>query len=329
MEYADDLLKESDECKKYNEFNNVNIPNDYESSFNDALKMEPSNNIIKDICGKLAGNLKNISQSTESAKNNEQKCGYLHFWLYDNISRNFENNDRIKDITENITDGWINYNHIISNENCSIRFSSDINLKKWIEGKFLHDYFKNFDYLKKTYGFNDYKCEEYSKYISHINMLYKNYKNIYYYSYDINRHLLSYSSEIYDPTKLISELQCENKKTVMALHALQPVSSREILKEDHSLSTLEQKNAYKHSPSADFNSSSIVGVSISLIGMFFCFFTAYRFTPLGARIKEEIKKKKQIRDNIDNVTKKLLKEQLEYTDINHNYSIFRVPYNHE
>ncbi|SBT55124.1 PIR Superfamily Protein [Plasmodium ovale wallikeri] len=307
MEYADDLLNESDEYKKYNEFNNVKIPNDYEISFNDALNIDPSNNIIKDICVKLAGNLKNISQSTKGSKNNEEKCGYLHFWLYDNISRNFENNDRIQDIIENIANGWIKYNRFISNENCSIRFSSDINLKKWIEGKFLHDYFKNFDYLKKTYGFNNYKCEEYSKYISHINMLYKNYKNIDYYSYSIHRHLLSYSSEKYDPTRLISELQCENKKTVMASHALQHASTMEVVQEDKSLSTLESEGAYIHSPSADLNSSSI-------------------FTPLGTRIKEKIKKRKQIRDNIDNVTKKLLNNQQEYTDINDDYSIFHVPY---
>ncbi|SBT00183.1 PIR Superfamily Protein [Plasmodium ovale curtisi] len=303
MEYADDLLKDFEEYKKYNEFNDVTPSSVYENSFSEALSVETRNNKINELCGKLAGNLEKILQSKGAAGyNTYEQCGYLHFWLYNELSKIFKGNKaeiEIQDIISNVFSGWKNFNDHISNNTCSGRFSPNVKLENWIEGKLLHDYFKNFNYLSNTQDFKDNKCEQYRKYIHHISTLYEKHKTEYY-DTDISRYLSDYSSDNYDPIKLISELRCENEKSVMAA---------------------------QRDGSSDSNSSSILGTSISLIGIFVLFFTTHKFTPLGSWMYGKIWKKEKIQNNIDNVTNSLLDNHSEYIDINNDSSTFNVAYN--
>ncbi|SBT74133.1 PIR protein [Plasmodium ovale] len=329
MEHAHDLLKDSDAYKKYMEFDEVSSPDDYVNSFNEALSMGQDTDKIKDICQKLAGNLKKISQLSESAINKKERCGYLHFWLYYTIDNKFKNNGNINYITEKIIDGGTFYNSMISNENCSIRFSRNINLEKWIEGKYLHDYFKNFDYIKQTYGSNNNKCKEYSEYIKAININYKNSKDEFYYNYDIFRYLLNDKSGKYDPNNLISEIDCKIEKTPMLSQIHQPPTKEGATEHGGTTSVLPSKDDDIDNPSYDSNSSSITGVSVSLIGMFIFFFTSYKFTPLGSWINGKIFKSAQIHDNIDHVTNTMLEDQSEYMDINNNSNTFNISYNPE
>ncbi|SBT01237.1 PIR Superfamily Protein [Plasmodium ovale curtisi] len=303
MEHADELLKDSDEYKKYVEFNNIDSPDGYEDSFSEALNSESGDSKIKDLCGKLAGNLKIIFQSKNiTGYNTSEQCGYLHFWLYYELSKIFRDNKgqtNTQDTISNIFAGWSNFNKKISNNTCSGRFSFDDSMDKWIEGKLFHDYFKNFDYISNTEAFKDKKCEAYNKYINHINTLYKNFKDKSYYSSSIYRYLSSYTSDKYDPASI---------------------------EEGNSVSLIQQEDAQRDDPS-DSNSSSIVGTSISLIGMLIMFFSAYKFTPLGPWIYGKILKSEKIQDNIDNVTNKLLDNKSEYMDINPHSRTFHVAYN--
>ncbi|SBT74139.1 PIR protein [Plasmodium ovale] len=326
MEYAyiNDLLKDSEEYKKYTEFDEVSFLENYEKSFNDALSIEQDNDIIKDICKKLARNLKKISESRKRQKENDESCGYLHFWLYHNIDSNFKSLHNIKDIAEKITDGGRNYNNLISNDNCSIRFSYNINIEKWIEGKHLHDYLKNFNYIRKTYGSNN-KCEEYSKYISYINKLYKNFNNSYY-ATEIYRYLETHENEIYNPEKIISELNCQNRNSAMHPHT-HPVANFVAVGQGEPLSELTLDGAKSDSIPTDSNSSTIAGASVSLVGMFILFFTAYKFTPLGSWIYEKMTRKEKIRHNRNHVTDTILDNHSEYMDINEDISKFHLAYN--
>ncbi|SBT55133.1 PIR Superfamily Protein [Plasmodium ovale wallikeri] len=325
-EYINGLLKDSAEYKKYNNFDNVISPDNYEFSFNEALNIGPDKDKIKSICQKLAGNLEVISKSAESPMKNEESCGYLHFWLYHKIDSNFKSHDNIKDIAEKIIDGANIYNSIISNDNCSIRFSYDIDLEKWIKGKHLHDYFKNVDYIRQTYDSNDNECEEYSKYISYIKTLYKNLNSIYY-ATDIYRYLESYENEIYNPQNVISELNCKNRNSAMHPYTHQPVANLVSVGHGESLSTLTLDDAKSDSIPTDSNSSSIAGVSVSLVGMFILFFTAYKFTPLGSWIYEKMTRKERIRHNRNHVTDTILDNHSEYMDINEDISKFHLAYN--
>ncbi|SBT00125.1 PIR Superfamily Protein [Plasmodium ovale curtisi] len=330
MEYADDLLKESDEYKKYNEFNNVNIPNDYEISFNDALNIEPSDNTIKDICGRLAGNLKRILNSKDNmGYNTAEECGYLHFWFYDQldkISRNKREQTNIQNLFSPIFGGWRNFNRKISNNNCSGRYFYYVSLDMWIEGKILHDYFKNYDYISNTQNFNDRKCEKYTKYISHVNTLYKKHKDGYY-DHIISRYLSRYTSDKYDPQKLLSKMKCENAEPAMLLHPHQPPHYGVGMERDNPVSELQTEDVQSDSLSVNSKSSTIVGASISLIGMFVLFFTAYKFTPLGSLINGKISKKGKIQDSENHFTNALLGNNAEYVNISEHNSTFHVAYN--
>ncbi|SBT00722.1 PIR Superfamily Protein [Plasmodium ovale curtisi] len=329
MEHAYDLLKDSDAYKKYKEFDEVSSPDNYVNSFSEALSMGQDIDKIKELCGKLAGNLKKISESKESPIKNKESCGYLHFWLYHNIYNKFKNHSNFERITEKIINGGINFNYIIANKNCSIRFSSNINLKKWIEGKHLHDYFENFQYIEKTYGSNDNKCEEYNKYINAINTFYQYYKKKYYYSQDICRFLLGDESRNYDPTNLISKIKCRTEKQSMLSKTHQLPTNGDTTEHGITTLVLPSTDAHRDSPSYDSNSSSITWVSVSLIGMFIFFFTAYKFTPLGSWIHEKISKNAQFHGNIDHVTNTMLEDHSEYMDINNNSSTFNIAYNPE
>ncbi|SBS91762.1 PIR Superfamily Protein [Plasmodium ovale curtisi] len=329
MEYADDLLKDFEEYKKYNEFNDVTPSSVYENSFSEALSVETRNNKINELCGKLAGNLEKILQSKGIAGyNTYEQCGYLHFWLYNELSKIFRGNKaeiEIQDIISNVFSGWKNFNDHISNNTCSGRFSPNVKLENWIQGKLLHDYFKNFNYLSNTQDFKDNKCEQYRKYIHYISTLYEKHKTEYY-DTDISRYLSDYSSEKYNPFKLISELRCENEKSVMDSQLHQPASARGIMEQDNSISLI-QHEAAQSDGSSDSNSSSILGTSISLIGIFVLFFTTHKFTPLGSWMYGKIWKKEKIQNNIDNVTNSLLDSHSEYIDINNDSSTFNVAYN--
>ncbi|SBT58072.1 PIR Superfamily Protein [Plasmodium ovale wallikeri] len=330
MIYDEDLLKESGAYRKYNELNNVNIPNDYEISFNDALRIEPSNNAIKDICGRIAGNLIKIFHSKDNmGYNTDEECGYLHFWLYDKlekISRNKRDQTNIEDLFSSIFAGWRNFNMKISNNTCSGRYFDYISLDMWVEGKILHDYFKNYDYISNTQNFNDRKCEKYTEYISHVNTLYKKHIKEYY-DHIISRYLSIYTNDEYDPQKLLSKIKCENEESDMLLHPHQSPHARVGMERDNTVSELQTEDVQGDSPSVDSKSSTIVGTSISLIGMFGLLFTGYKFTPLGSLIYGKISKKGKIQDNENHFTNALLGNNAEYAHINENNSTFHVAYN--
>ncbi|SBS93516.1 PIR Superfamily Protein [Plasmodium ovale curtisi] len=331
MEHAEVLLKDADKYKKYNEFNNVVFPNDYEDLFSEALNAEPNDSKIKDLCGKLAGNLKIILQSKNiTGYNTSEQCGYLHFWLYYELSKIFRDNKvqaNTQDTISNIFTGWNNFNTKNSNYSCSGRFSLGVSMDKWINGKLLHDYFKNFDYIKTTYGFNNNKCDEFTKYINYINTLYKNCEDESYYSYDIRRYFPTNIRDKYNPAILISESKCKNEESSMDSSSQQSASERGTMEQADYVPELQLKDAQSDSPFIYSNSSSILGSSFSLIGMLILFFSAYKFTPLGPWIYGKILKSEKIQNNIDNVTNALLDNNSEYMDINPNRSPFHVAYN--
>ncbi|SBT57069.1 PIR Superfamily Protein [Plasmodium ovale wallikeri] len=325
------LLEDADKYKKYNEFNTVHIPDDYEDSFSEALYAVSYDSKIKNLCGKLAGSLEIISQSKViTGYDTSEQCGYLHFWLYYELSKIFRDNNEQTNTQvtiRNIFTGWSDFNKKISNYTCSARFSDGVSMDKWIKGKLLHDYFKNFDYISNAQAFKDKKCEAYNKYINHINTLYKNFKDKSYFSYNIYRYLRSYTSDKYDPAKLISKLECKNDKptTDSLPHESAPFGVK--IEQADSATELQREDTQSGISSTDSNSSSIVGSSVSLIGMFILFFSAYRFTPLGPWIYGKILKSEKIQNNIDNVTNALLDNNSEYMDINPNSSSFHVAYN--
>ncbi|SBS81991.1 PIR Superfamily Protein [Plasmodium ovale curtisi] len=308
MEYADNLLKDSGEYNKYKEFDKVSSPNNYMNSFNEALNLEPSNGKIKEVCEKLAGNLKKISELSESAINKQERCGYLHFWLYHTIESKFKNNGNIKYITEKIIRGGRNYNSIISNKNCSIRFSSNINLDEWIEGKLLHDYFKNFDFISKTYSSKSEKCQEYSNYIKRINELYIIHKRKNYMSKNFYRNL--YSNDKYNPSNLLYNFKCEDKNSAKDLMEVQTTDLTGTFESHISF----PKSLLQHTQE---NNTTVASNPYSVIG----------FTTLGSWIRGKIWKNNIKMDNIDNISNKLLEDHSDYMDINNSTRKFYVSYN--
>ncbi|SBT84397.1 PIR protein [Plasmodium ovale] len=331
MNILEVLLKDADKYKKYNEFNNVDLPDDYEDLFSEALNAEANDSKIKDLCGKLVGNLKIILQSKNiKGYDATEQCGYLHFWLYNELSKIFRDNKgktNTQDKISNIFTGWSNFNTKFSNNTCSGRFSFGDSIDKWIEGKLFHDYIKNFDYISNTQAFKDKKCEAYNKYINHINTLYEKFKDKSYYSSSIYRYLHSYTSDKYDPATLISKLECKNEESAMDSSSQQPASEGGTMEQADSVPELQRKDAQSDNPFIYSNSSSILGSSFSLIGIFILFFSTYKFTPLGPWIYGKILKSEKIQNNIDNVTNELLDNNSEYMDMNPHSRTFHVAYN--
>ncbi|SBT55148.1 PIR Superfamily Protein [Plasmodium ovale wallikeri] len=308
MEYADYLLKDSDEYNKYKEFDEVSSPDNYVSSFNEALSIEQDNDIIKEICQKLAGNLERISKLKENNIKKKESCGYLHFWLYHTIDNKFKNHGNFESITKKIINGGMNFNDIISNKDCSIRFSSNINLEKWIEGKHLHDYFKNFDFISKTYSPKSEKCQEYSNYIKRINELYIIHKTQYYMSKSFYRNL--YSNDKYNPSNLLSNFKCEDKNNAKDLMEVQTTDLTGTFESHISFPKSRLQHTQENNTTVGSNPYSTVG-----------------FTTLGSWIRGKIWKNHINIDNIDNISNKPLEVHSEYMGINNSTRKFHVSYN--
>ncbi|CAI7722540.1 PIR protein [Plasmodium vivax] len=95
--------------KIYKELENAVGDNDYKSNHCSIL-----NGDIKNICEKLARNLKVLSTNNETKKESyRDRCTYLNFWIYDEISKLYKNEDKnLTDITDvaKLIDANININ---------------------------------------------------------------------------------------------------------------------------------------------------------------------------------------------------------------------------
>ncbi|SBT74334.1 Plasmodium vivax Vir protein, putative [Plasmodium ovale] len=330
MEKFESSLKHLPAYQIYDQFNKLGDENGYDNYFKNSLTLKERYEGTKELCKKITSNLRKISHLVSTGEDIDELCKYLNFWLYYQIKEHVsvnKGNIYSDGFIHSIYDGWNSISNMLLQNKCNVLISYNTSLDEWVQGKIMYDYFKNFQYISDRYNDDPALCQEYHKYITSIKEYYTIYKSkcfpphstlcSYYMKYD----------EKYDPNILLSNLKCTDIEVDRRLN------TKEVSELSDGVETLPSPRAtlLEHSPVnnevLDTNSSNIVGISVSVLGLFIIFSMLYKFTPLVPWIREKILGKTINFNNIDNVTEELLQDNSEFIDISQHSDILHVAYN--
>ncbi|KNA01757.1 hypothetical protein PVNG_05609 [Plasmodium vivax North Korean] len=173
----EDLLKDLPSHKIYSELNEI-FQNESKSASH-CSKLWPFKNNkeeMKNLCKRIAWNLEKLSGILRKDEN-DVRCSYFNHWMYNEIWKlvRTESNYEIdkKAILKLAAIGY-DINKELSGPFCSYKYYEDENFSDWKKMKNLHDYFKNFDDIKKKI---DSDGDKYKKYLKYISEIYDNYKD--------------------------------------------------------------------------------------------------------------------------------------------------------
>ncbi|SBT73145.1 PIR protein [Plasmodium ovale] len=315
LEY-DHILKEFSAYKKYEEFSKVN-GNDHKKYCNDICGLENNYKGIKDLCGKLAKNIENLSKDKESVNG----CEHLYYWIYDHIWGMFSKNSKYindKEVVLKLLNAGYNIIYELNFYECLYHYDLKESFDIWKDKKYLHDYFKNFYGIQDKISSGSYDCNAYYKYIDNINKLYENYIKECCYclkSGSCQEYCRNYflCNEKYNPYNLYLKLKCKYLSSGKDFKKVEKP-----LGVDHYVITASQKYAEGTCTKLACDPFYVITLSMfTVIGIFFILFAFYKFTPFGSWLNRKVHKKKKIKDYFpEEHDQELLVHDLEPTYIN-------------
>ncbi|SBT00124.1 PIR Superfamily Protein [Plasmodium malariae] len=171
------------------------------------------------LCKKIARNVDKLSNYLKNIEYTPQ-CSHYKYWAYHNIKKilgdNIEN-EKAKPLINKLLQAQNSMNKDYYLYYCQYSFGDNISqrLNDKINEKHLHDYFKNYDSIKKSDTCKNVKPEEYEKYLNYINNLYNKYRSEkeccdgswQYECFDYFN-----CSDEFDPSKLLSSLTSKGNK---------------------------------------------------------------------------------------------------------------------
>ncbi|SBT55426.1 PIR Superfamily Protein [Plasmodium ovale wallikeri] len=298
----DELLAESPAYKIYKEFNDITAVHDHDNHFQETLQLVSNDSNIKNLIGKLVGNLTTNPNIIKVHRNKKEYCAHLHFWLCDQILKNngtYNKGDtELMEIINSIFNGWRNFIRTSSTANCSCRYSSKATLENWREGKIFHDYFKNFEYINTNYSPNNKKCQEYHKYVEHINQYFVKYKSR---CHNDIMAPCTYDNDlinIYNPNDKLSKVTCNDQSSSSKLMGTGPaeIGEQTEFPASHMASHLEDGQNDNTSASSVYY--SVVPVSVTVLGISVLFYVFYRLTPIGHWLRRHLLRKRINEHNV-------------------------------
>ncbi|KMZ82832.1 hypothetical protein PVIIG_03647 [Plasmodium vivax India VII] len=209
--FNDNVLNGLTEYGKYKKFNIENVEETMKNKcFKDIKKLDIKYNWAKELCGKLATYLVKLHSIDGLEGNNNDRCAYLNYWIFDQIMNITGSDDK------NVIDGFVlnELNKVVYQLNNTCFYYFDGNFHEWDEEKYLHDFFKNFnEILDKTQTFNN-NSQTYCDYIHHINNIYEKYLDrccIYFYEDEPLNKCEKYFNcdQAYNPYNIYTKLYCK------------------------------------------------------------------------------------------------------------------------
>ncbi|KMZ91153.1 variable surface protein Vir24 [Plasmodium vivax Mauritania I] len=257
-----------------------------------------SNDNLDEYCSSCR-NLKNIKN--EALEKHYEKCGYLYYWIYDQIWKRFgkklEKNENIF-VVDKLIDVWYKFIYELKVYECFNNPLEKYDIYILKEKKYLHDYFKNYDGIFKCKNTNTQKCTHYCLYINNIIKIYKKYITdccIYFHNsehyWDKCDNFFKCDKK-YNPFDLLSEFNCETKQNARDIKKAyenaiidkqvkllaKKIPEKSVTGTKHEGSELpnivEKTNILDELLSDPFNLSALGGYS--LIGIFLTFFVFYK-----------------------------------------------------
>ncbi|SBT74284.1 Plasmodium vivax Vir protein, putative [Plasmodium ovale] len=180
MEEAEKILIDSSKYILYNKLNqNCDDVSKYVNYCRRVNYLKRYYSDILDVCYKFARNLINLNEILIE-ETNDERCRYVNFWITDNIRRKLETEWHNKDHINSILTGFYSVQYAITtaspSNNCYFDYRSSIDLYLWKERKDLHDYIRNYEYIKKKITLGGDICTTYYKYFDYIKGLHEKYK---------------------------------------------------------------------------------------------------------------------------------------------------------
>ncbi|CAI7721806.1 PIR protein [Plasmodium vivax] len=199
--------------KKYKELDSVKVSN---GGITFCNGLEKSNERDRYFCNKVSKLLKDLSAEPENKR--KGNCHYFRHWFHEQVSKKYYegkniNNKHVYGKLFDLVSEAVSKDPKLEPCRC---YYSETN-EGWKEEKDLHDYFKNFEYIKSN-ACNKKNCAEYLKYINYVNNLYMKYYDGYKAccEYDtIEPHCEPYFTcdEKYDPSALLPILKSAQEKS--------------------------------------------------------------------------------------------------------------------
>ncbi|CAI7721752.1 PIR protein [Plasmodium vivax] len=176
----EDILKDLPAHEIYSELNQ-NYKNEpkFSSHCGKMYKFKHKNNEMVKLCKKIAWNLEKLSY-IPSKETRDVRCSYFNHWIYNEIWKlvGTESNYKIdREAILKLVDIGFGINKELSGPYCSYEYYNNRDFSKWMEMKNLHDYFKNFDQIKKKIRSAGDKYEIYIKYLNYISKIYVNFED--------------------------------------------------------------------------------------------------------------------------------------------------------
>ncbi|SBT71143.1 PIR protein [Plasmodium malariae] len=299
------LLKGSPACEVYNKLNN-NASNSEGCPKCDSFCKEFNNkkgtpkkypDDFENTCKKILRNLFKLSDVLESEKSASDRCSYLSYWTYEQLWKKLTN-PKCKETTESISklhEVLLKFNAIdeLKAKSCHIYLTGSFDKLK--EEKEMHDFFKNFDYLKSKLKPVTSEKEKYCKYITRILELYNHHIR------DCCTYFLKNSSrntceeylkceKQYYPYELLSILDCPSKSSYKKQEEFfeELAIDREVI----------LRNRYSNALTCQGFMCDpfrvVITIGFALLGIFFLHFLYYKTTHSGTKSYDDIYRYKNI-----------------------------------
>ncbi|SCO67917.1 VIR protein [Plasmodium vivax] len=175
-----DVLDKSSTQEKYKKLNDTDIDESNCTTYCAKLiSLEGNNDSVQTLCAKMVTNLKTLHTKSDVGDTQKDRCSVLTHWTRYHVMNLFSkdpSSNQNKSLLKELNDAIFNVNEDIKERNNRCQYYLYGNWDDWKEEKYLHDYFENYDkineYADKPHGDNR---NNYCKYLSHINDLYKKY----------------------------------------------------------------------------------------------------------------------------------------------------------
>ncbi|SCA59683.1 VIR protein [Plasmodium vivax] len=246
----ENIIEELPSSKIYVKLSEGASDTEYKSNHCDNLNVDKDQ--MKEICKKMARNIKTLPNNSEmNGLNHRDRCTYLNFWIYREISKLYPNEDKnLTDITDvyNLIDAnikinmdlikyysntkndqtaqstlgtssqsapaFVKHHELSKHEPCY--FNYDCTFSECREMKHLYEYFKTYDKIKGNIKCVKAENDKYFKYIKYISFLYNKHKN--------EKGCCSWGAEIcpdyflscdeyYNPNKIVTAIESSDIET--------------------------------------------------------------------------------------------------------------------
>ncbi|SBT83159.1 PIR protein [Plasmodium ovale] len=282
----------------YKEFDEEANEENYSNYFAEARKLKntyPYNDIF---CNKLSRNLKKFSSITRGGRNIKERCTCLNFWLYDNINKIFTEYEDIRstNILDAFIDGWMYINRGLTGNNiCSIKEDGKTSIKVLKYYKYLHDYFRNYDYIIENYNKKD-TCSLYKQYVSYINKFYETYKPkcCRYNKGDCYFFFNFKCDDKYNPNYVLSKITCNEFEKD---HSLQEEGGVSLNGDQSDPNVRAVGNSPQEGDTGSFTASpehTTMSVIFPLLIIPLILFLFYKFTPMGYFLHKKLPRKDKL-----------------------------------